>query len=100
MSFDNSTKLSFFPLLALVMILPFPLLKVSLTLLLLCVTCFFLVHRKATLQDACNNGLSIGKIHAFLWYHCDESVPFGFSKYLNHFPTLHPHDLIEMFLKS
>ena len=76
MSFDNGTKLSFFLLLARVMILPFPLHKVSLTLLLLCVTCFFWYTEKQLYKIRATMAYSIGKNHAFLSYHSDESLPF------------------------
>ena len=36
----------------------------------------FLEQKKATLQDVCNNGLSIGKDPSFLRYHSDESLQF------------------------
>ena len=76
MSFDNGSKLRFFST-------PSPSndfaisIAQSFTIFLpLSVASFFLEHRKATLHDACNNGLSIGKNPRFLSYHSNESVPF------------------------
>ena len=76
MSFDNGTKLSFFLLLTRVMILPFPLRKFLLTLLLVCVTCFFWYTEKQLCKVRATMAYLLAKIHAFLSYHSDESVPF------------------------
>ena len=76
MSFDNGTKLSFFSLLPRVIIFPFPMHKVSPTLLLLRVACFFWHTEKHLYKMRSTMAYLSAKSNAFLTYHSDESVPF------------------------